>query len=158
MPRFTATVHWTRGDARFTDNRYSRRHAWRFDGGVEVPGSSSPHSVPLPYSDAAAVDPEEAFVAAIASCHMLFFLSIAAKRGYRIDDYADDAEGFLENDARGRTSMTRVVLRPRVAFGGDRTASPSDVAAMHDEAHHLCYIANSVTTAIACEPRDAASA
>ena len=153
MSRYTASVEWTRGDARFTDLRYSRRHVWRFDGGAEVPGSSSPHSVPVPYSDAEAVDPEEAFVAALSSCHMLFFLSIAAKRGHRIDLYVDEAEGFLEKDADGRMAMTRVVLHPRVVFSGDRPASSADIAAMHDEAHHACYIANSVRTVIGCEPR-----
>ena len=153
MSRYTASVEWTRGDARFTDLRYSRRHVWRFDGGAEVPGSSSPHSVPVPYSDAEAVDPEEAFVAALSSCHMLFFLSIAAKRGHRIDLYVDEAEGFLEKDADGRMAMTRVVLHPRVVFSGDRPASSADIAAMHDEAHHACYIANSVRTFIGCEPR-----
>ena len=153
MSRYTASVEWTRGDARFTDLRYSRRHVWRFDGGAEVPGSSSPHSVPVPYSDAEAVDPEEAFVAALSSCHMLFFLSIAAKRGHRIDQYVDEAEGFLEKDADGRMSITRVVLHPRVVFSGDRPASSADIAAMHDEAHHACYIANSVRTVIGCEPR-----
>jgi organic hydroperoxide reductase OsmC/OhrA len=152
MSRYTARIHWSRGDAPFTDLRYSRRHAWRFDGGAEVTGSSSPHSVPLPYSDAAAVDPEEAFVAALSSCHMLFFLSIAAKRGHRIDDYADDAEGFLERDGNGRMSMTRVVLHPRVAFGGESPSSGEN-AAMHDEAHDACFIANSVTTSVTCEPR-----
>jgi organic hydroperoxide reductase OsmC/OhrA len=149
--RHVATVSWARGGARFTDNRYSRRHAWRFDGGVEVPGSSSPHSVPLPYSSADAVDPEEAFVASIASCHMLWFLSIAAKRGYTVDAYVDDAEGFLENDDEGRMSMTRVTLRPRIDFGGDAAPSREDLAAMHDDAHHACYIANSVKTDIRVE-------
>jgi len=149
MSRYTATVRWARGDAKFTDNRYSRGHAWQFDGGAVVRGSSSPHSVPLPYSDASAVDPEEAFVAAISSCHMLFFLSIAAKRGHRIDAYVDDAEGFLEKDADGRMSMTRVVLHPRITFSGESAPSSAAVDAMHDEAHHLCYIANSVKTAVA---------
>jgi organic hydroperoxide reductase OsmC/OhrA len=153
MSSHTASVHWTRGDARFTDNRYNRRHRWRFDGGVEVPASSSPHSVPLPYSSAEAIDPEEAFVASIASCHMLWFLSIAAKRGHRVDAYDDDAEGVMEKDADGRMSMTRTVLRPRVVFGGERIPSDADVAAMHDEAHHECYIANSVKTVIRVEPR-----
>jgi organic hydroperoxide reductase OsmC/OhrA len=153
VTRHTANIAWDRGDARFTDNRYSRRHVWRFDGGVEVPGSSSPHSVPLPYSSADAVDPEEAFVASISSCHMLWFLSIAAKRGYRIDEYADEAEGFMEKDADGRISMTRVLLHPRAAFSGEHVPSTADIAAMHDEAHHACYIANSVKTAIGCEPR-----
>jgi organic hydroperoxide reductase OsmC/OhrA len=153
MSRYTASVRWTRGDAKFTDNRYSRRHAWHFDGGAAVAGSSSPHSVPLPYSDATAVDPEEAFVAAISSCHMLFFLSIAAKRGHRIDDYVDDAEGFLETDAAGLMWMTRVVLHPHVVWSGDLRPSVDDISAMHHEAHHLCYIANSVKTTIDCEPR-----
>jgi organic hydroperoxide reductase OsmC/OhrA len=148
MSRHTARVTWTRGDARFTDNRYSRRHRWQFDGGVDVPGSSSPHSVPLPYSSREAVDPEEALVASISSCHMLWFLSIAARRGFTVDAYDDDAEGFLEKDGDGRMSMTRVVLRPRIVFGGDRPPAPEDLAAMHDEAHHECYIANSVKSEI----------
>ena len=151
MSRYTANVRWTRGDARFTDNRYSRRHAWHFDGGAEVPASSSPHSVAVPCSDPQAVDPEEALVAALSSCHMLFFLSIAAKRGHRIDEYVDDAEGFLEQDADGRMSMTRVVLHPRIAFSGEHPPSSGDVGAMHAEAHHLCYIANSVKTAVEVE-------
>ena len=153
MSRHTASVHWTRGDARFTDNRYSRAHVWRFDGGVEVAGSSSPHSVPLPYSAAEAVDPEEAFVASISSCHMLWFLALAAKRGLRVDEYVDEAEGYLEKDAEGRMAMTRVVLRPRAVFSGEHPASSADITALHDEAHHACYIANSVKTQIGCEPR-----
>ena len=143
-----------RGDARFTDNRYSRRHAWRFDGGTEVAGSSSLHSVPLPYSDAEAVDPEEAFVASISSCHMLWFLSIAAQRGFTVDDYVDDAEGFLERDVEGRMAVTRVNLRPRIAWSGERAPTSGDVAAIHNEAHHECFIANSVKTAIAIKTRD----
>ena len=157
MSKHTATVHWTRGDQKFTDNRYSRRHVWRFDGGIEVPGSSSPHSVPLPYSSAEAVDPEEAFVAAISSCHMLWFLSIAAKREHRIDAYTDEAEGRMEKDADGRMAMTRVVLRPRTVFGGVNVPSSADIAVMHDEAHHECFIANSVRTAIVVEPPSAVS-
>lgn len=153
MSRYTATVRWNRGGAKFVDNRYSRRHAWQFDGGALVTGSSSPHSVPLPYSDAAAVDPEEAFVAAISSCHMLFFLSIAASRGHRVDDYVDDAEGFLEKDADGVMSMTRVILHPHVEWSGDEHPSAEGIQSMHDEAHHRCYIANSVKSTIDCEPR-----
>ncbi|HTL77669.1 MAG TPA: OsmC family protein [Casimicrobiaceae bacterium] len=151
MSRHVATVSWTRDGARFTDNRYSRRHVWRFDGGVEVPGSSSPHSVPLPYSRGDAVDPEEAFVASISSCHMLWFLSIAAKRGFTVDDYVDEAEGFLERDASGRMSVTRVNLRPRIAWSGERVPASGDIAAIHDEAHHECFIANSVRTDIRIE-------
>jgi organic hydroperoxide reductase OsmC/OhrA len=148
-----ATVEWSRGDERFTDNRYSRRHVWRFDGGAGVPASASPHSVPQPYSDASAVDPEEAFVAAISSCHMLWFLSIAAKRGYRIDRYEDEAEGVLEKDANGAMSMTRVVLRPRIDWSGDVTPTSVAITEMHGEAHHACYIANSVKTGIKVEAR-----
>ncbi|MGE5168752.1 MAG: OsmC family protein [Rudaea sp.] len=153
MSRHTATISWTRGDAAFTDSKYSRRHVWRFDGGIDVPASSSPHSVPVPYTSVAAVDPEEALVAAISSCHMLWFLSIAAQHGYRIDSYEDAAEGTLEPDRDGHVSMTRVVLRPRIGFGGDHAPSTADIAAMHDEAHHRCYIANSVKTVIGIEPR-----
>ena len=151
MSTHSATVEWSRDDQTFTDNRYSRRHVWRFDGGASVPGSASPHSVPVPYSDASAVDPEEAFVAAISSCHMLWFLSIAAKRGYRIDRYVDEAEGVLEKDANGAMSMTRVVLRPRIAWSGDTTPTSEAITQMHDEAHHACYIANSVKTVVSVE-------
>jgi organic hydroperoxide reductase OsmC/OhrA len=153
MSCHTAQVSWTRGGARFTDGRYSRGHAWRFDGGAEVAASSSPHSVPLPYSRPEAVDPEEAFVASISSCHMLWFLSIAAKHGQTVEEYVDEAEGFLERDGEGRMSMTRVVLRPRIVFAGDHVPSTADIASMHDEAHHACYIANSVKTAITIETR-----
>ena len=151
MSRHTAHVAWQRDDQPFTDLRYSRRHVLRFDGGAEVAGSSSPQSVPVPMSDPQAVDPEEAFVASVSSCHMLWFLAIAARRGHRIDAYDDDAEGFLERDADGRTSMTRVTLRPRIAFSGEHPPSSADVAALHDEAHHACYIANSIKTLVTVE-------
>jgi len=154
MSRHVATVSWTRDGARFTDKRYNRGHLWRFDGGVEVPGSSSPHSVPLPYSRADAVDPEEAFVASISSCHMLWFLSIAAQRGLTVDEYVDEAEGFLERDADGRMAVTRVNLRPRISWSGERVPTSGDITSIHDEAHHACFIANSVKTAIAIETRE----
>jgi len=155
MSRHSARVHWARGDAPFTDLRYSRRHTWHFDGGIDVPASSSPHAVKVPFSAEDAVDPEEAFVASIASCHMLWFLSIAADRGYVVDRYVDDAEGFLEQDGAGTTWMTRVVLHPLVTFEGERRPGEAGVAAMHEEAHHRCFIANSVKTLITCEPREA---
>jgi organic hydroperoxide reductase OsmC/OhrA len=150
---YTATIRWDRGEARFVDNRYSRAHAWIFDGGITVPASSSPHVVPLPHSDANAVDPEEAFVASIASCHMLTFLAIAAKRGLRVDHYADAAVGTMERNAEGRLAITRVVLRPVVVFSGERSPTDDDLAAMHHQAHEECYIANSVRTEVVCEPR-----
>lgn len=146
-----ARVQWTRGDAVFTDNRYSRAHQWSFDGGAVVPGSSSPHSVRAPLSDPSAVDPEEVFVASLSSCHMLWFLALAAKRGLVVDGYDDKAHGTLERNAEGRMAMTRVVLRPHVTWVGD----PPDAAvivALHDAAHHECYIANSVTTVVTVEP------
>ena len=118
MSTYTAEVIWERGEQPFLDTRYSRRHLIRFDGGVEMPGSSSVHSVPLPYSDAAAVDPEESFIASLSSCHMLWFLALAAKGGFRVDRYVDSAEGVLERNAEGRRAMTVVTLRPRVEFSG----------------------------------------
>ena len=152
MAEHTATIEWQRGDARFVDNRYSRAHTWAFDGGARVPGSASPHVVRPPLSDPAAVDPEEAFVASHSSCHMLWFLSIAAGKGYCVDRYTDAATGTLARNARGRMAMTRLVLRPRVEFGGDKRPSGEDIATMHHEAHEACFIANSVTTEVACEP------
>src|SRR6266496_5289266 len=111
MSSHTATVRWDRGEARFIDSRYSRAHTWIFDGGITVPASSSPHTVRVPYTDLNAVDPEEAFVAALASCHMLWFLSIAAERGFRVDHYADAAVGTMAKNEHGKLAMTRVVLR-----------------------------------------------
>jgi organic hydroperoxide reductase OsmC/OhrA len=152
MSEYNVTVHWERQNQVFTDNRYSRSHTWTFDGGVEVPASSSPHVVPLPYSNASAVDPEEAFVAALSSCHMLCFLSIAAKRGFRVDSYADDALGILEKDPSGRFAMTRVTLRPQANFSGDHLPTEPELQDMHHQAHEECFIASSVKTDVRCEP------
>ncbi|HEX7150902.1 MAG TPA: OsmC family protein [Thermoanaerobaculia bacterium] len=151
MADYTATVQWQRGDARFTDNRYSRLHSWEFDGGITVPASASPHVVRAPFSSAEAVDPEEAFVAALSSCHMLFFLSIAAKRGYVIDSYVDRAVGIMEKNAAGKVVMTRVTLRPEIAFSGDTLPDAAAIAAVHHEAHEECFLANSVTTEVVVE-------
>lgn len=152
MARYTAEVLWSREGQDFLDLRYSRRHQLRFDGGLTVPGSSSPHSVPLPMSDASALDPEEAFVAALASCHMLSFLAIAAKRRFRVERYFDAAEGTMERNERGRLALTRVTLRPDVRFAGEREPSRGELDAMHHEAHEVCYIANSVRSEVRCEP------
>jgi len=149
---YKAQIIWRRGDAVFTDNRYSRGHTWRFDGGVDVPASSSPLSVRVPLSVEAAVDPEEAFVASLSSCHMLWFLSIAAKKGFRVDDYADEAVGVLAKNAAGKLAMTRVTLRPRVRFSGDKRPSAEELSKLHHEAHEECFIANSVTADVRCEP------
>lgn len=143
MSEYVATVEWNRGEQSFTDNRYSRGHEWHFDGGQTVPASSSPHVVPLPYSVAANVDPEEAFVAALSSCHMLFFLSFAATDGFCVDHYKDPALGTMAKDESGMTVMTEVRLRPEITFVGD-VPSEQQLKALHDKAHHHCFLANSV--------------
>ena len=152
MAHYEAEVIWQRGEQPFLDNRYSRRHVLRFDGGIAVPGSASPQVVPLPMSDAAAVDPEEAFVSALSSCHMLWFLSVAVKRRFRVDSYHDKAVGTMARDARGKLAITTVTLRPDVRFSGERLPTPEEITAMHHAAHDECFIANSVTTEVRCEP------
>jgi organic hydroperoxide reductase OsmC/OhrA len=152
MVTYTATTLWARRAEVFTDGKYSRGHRWRFDGGVEVPASSSPHSVRLPYSIEAAVDPEEAFVAALSSCHLLCFLFIAATAGFVVDRYEDIATGTLDRNAEGRLAMTAVVLRPHVAFNGS-LPSADTLRRLHQEAHDECYIASSVKTDVRVEPR-----
>ena len=152
MSEYFATVSWNRKvDEPFIDNKYSRGHNWQFDGGVVVPASSSPHIVPLPYSVEANVDPEEAFVASLSSCHMLVFLSIAAKRRYLIDSYADKAIGVMDKDSDERLSMTKVTLRPKVTFAGERQPSFEQLEKMHHQSHEQCFIANSVKTEVVTE-------
>lgn len=152
MSIYTAEVSWALGDGDFLANRYSRRHLLRFDGGLEVPGSSSPHVVPLPYSDASALDPEEAFVASLSSCHMLWFLSIAAKRKFCVARYIDAASGIMEKNADGKIAMTVVTLRPEASFSGERQPTREELDKLHHEAHEACFIANSVRTDVRCEP------
>lgn len=153
MADYVAGVHWARKpDEAFVDNTYSRAHQWQFDGGLVVPASASPHIVPLPFSVAANVDPEEAFVASLSSCHMLFFLSIAAKKRYCVDTYRDEAVGVMAADARGKLWMSEVVLRPCVTFSGARQPDNAAVEKMHHLAHAECFIANSVKSAVRTEP------
>ncbi|MBL0968532.1 MAG: OsmC family protein [Brevundimonas sp.] len=152
MAEYVATIEWSRGDQSFLDQKYSRVHDWRFDGGAVVKGSPAPTSVPAPMSDPSAVDPEEALVAAVSSCHMLFFLAFAAKAGFVVDRYRDDAVGTMSRDDRGKTAITEVVLRPDIAFSG---AGP-DAAALtdlHHRAHEACYIANSIRGEVRVESR-----
>ena len=154
MSEHTATVRWQRNaDADFVRNRYSRAHEWRFDGGAVVPASASPSVVRVPLSDPAAVDPEEAFVAAVSSCHMLWFLSIAAANGYVVESYEDEAVGTMAKNADGKEWVADVVLRPRIAFGGNKLPDAAAIEALHHEAHVECFIANSVKSAIRVEPR-----
>jgi organic hydroperoxide reductase OsmC/OhrA len=152
MSEHTATIHWQRGEHPFAKGRYSRRHEWLFDGGAMVPASSSPHVVREPFSDASAVDPEEAFVAALSSCHMLWFLSIAAERGFIVDEYDDEPVGHMREDDTGRMSIADVVLRPHVAFG-DAPPTPAQIDELHHAAHDRCFLANSVKSTIRIEVR-----
>ena len=150
--QYTSKILWNRNGALFSDNRYSRKHLWQFDGGVEVPASSSPQVVRLPLSEAAAVDPEEAFVASLASCHMLWFLDIAARGGFIIDSYVDDAVGTLAKNSDGKFAMTIVTLKPHVIFSGDKRPTHEDFQRMHHKAHDECFIATSVKSEVRCEP------
>ena len=155
---YKATVSWKRGEAVFSDGKYSRAHQWSFDGGVTVPASSSPLSVRLPYSRADAVDPEEAFVAAVSSCHMLTFIYLGQKQGFVIDSYDDDAVGVMTKNERGKLFVSKVTLRPRIAFSGAKQPSAAELAQLHHHAHEECYIANSVLTEVVVEPAASASA
>ena len=147
MAEHLATVSWERRGEAFADNRYSRAHEWSFDGGLTVPASASPHSVRPPMSDPHAVDPEEAFVASIASCHMLWFLFFAGKGGFVVDRYQDEAVGTMARNERGKLAMSTVVLRPAIAFSGEAPA-PEALADLHHRAHEECYIANSVKSEV----------
>ena len=151
MSKYVATVSWERGQQSFTDNTYSRGHTWTFDGGLSVPASSSPDIVPLPFSVAANVDPEEAFVASISSCHMLFFLSLAAARNITVDDYTDHATGLMERRPDGKTAMTKIILRPHARYSGDEVPDGEQIERLHHRAHEMCFIANSVRAEIVTE-------
>jgi len=152
MSEYFAQVNWKRdSDENFIDNKYSRGHEWVFDGGVTVPASASPHIVPLPYSVEENVDPEEAFIASLSSCHMLFFLSIAAQKKYVVDSYVDDAVGIMEKDSDGNISITRVTLKPYVQFSGEKKPTMEQLEKMHHQSHKQCFIANSVKTEIVTE-------
>ncbi len=152
MTNIRANIEWTRTDAAFQDNRYSRAHVWRFDGGAEIPASSSPDIVPLPMSDASAVDPEEAFLAAISSCHMLWFLSIAAKSRFVVDAYSDNPIGELRKNAAGKLVVDVVTLYPRVSWSKLQRPKECDVMQLHERAHANCFIANSINSTLHIQP------
>jgi len=152
MSEYTATVVWQRRENEvYIDNKYSRAHQWLFDGGVVVSASSSLYVVPLPYSCENSVDPEEAFVASLSSCHMLFFLSIAAKKQYVVERYVDRPVGIMEKNSQGKMAMTVVTLRPDIQFSSGITVTQQALDAIHHEAHEQCFIANSVKTHIKIE-------
>jgi len=153
MSNYTARIEWKRGADAFAGSRYSRRHTWTFDGGAVVRGSSSPASVKPPMSDPAGVDPEEALIAATSSCHMLWFLAIASKRGFIVDSYIDEAVAEMGVMDHGRTGVTRITLRPAIAWSGTPRPTPADIESMHHEAHEKCFIANSIRSEVTVEPR-----
>jgi organic hydroperoxide reductase OsmC/OhrA len=153
MSEYRATIKWQRTSPDFLKGRYSREHTWTFDGGVTVPASPSPHVVPAPWSNPACVDPEEAFVAAISSCHMLTFLYLASRQGFQIDSYEDEAVGVMANNEKGVPWVSLVTLNPKIVFSGDKMPAPADQKQLHHLAHQQCYIANSVKTEIAVHPK-----
>jgi organic hydroperoxide reductase OsmC/OhrA len=148
---YGATVSWERGGQDYLDRKYSRAHVWRFDGGVEVPASSSPSVVKVPLSREDAVDPEEALVASASSCHMLTFLDLAARAGFRVDSYVDQATGTMGRRPDGRVAMVDIVLKPQIAFSGDNRPSTEELAELHHRSHEICYIANSLNFEVRVE-------
>ncbi len=151
--KYMAKVSWTRASGeKFTDNRYSRVHEWAFDGGATVRASSSPGVVPVPMSATDAVDPEEALIASASSCHMLWFLSLAARKGFIVDSYVDEAEATLAKNDAGKLYVARIALRPRIAFSGDKQPSPDELGALHHAAHDECFIAHSLKSEVVVEP------
>ncbi len=148
MSEHKATISWKRTSPDFLTGKYSREHVWKFDGGVTVPASSSPSAVPVPYSNPANVDPEEAFVASISSCHMLTYLYLAFKQGFQMDAYVDDAVGVLTKDDRGVPWVSSVTLHPQIAYSGQKLPTRADEERLHHLAHEQCFIANSIKTEV----------
>ena len=148
MAEYKATIKWQRKSPDFVRGKYSREHTWTFDGGVTIGASASPHVVPVPWSNPALIDPEEAFVGAISSCHMLTFLFLAAKRGFQIDSYEDEAVGLMTKNEKGVPWISSVTLNPIIAYSGDKLPSPTDAEQLHHLAHEQCFIAQSVKTDI----------
>ena len=151
MSSYFAKVNWQRNGQDFLSNEYSRGHQWQFDGGITVPASASPHIVPLPWSVEENVDPEEAFVASLSSCHMLFFLSIAAKKKLQVERYLDHAEGVMEKNEEGKVAVTRVILKPEIEFSGEKIPTKEVIAKIHHLAHESCFLANSVKSEVVVE-------
>jgi organic hydroperoxide reductase OsmC/OhrA len=148
MSQHKATIRWQRKDAAFLTGKYSREHTWTFDGGATVPASPSPSVVPAPWSNPAHVDPEEAFVAAISSCHMLTYLYLASRQGFQIDSYHDEAIGVMTKNEKGVPWLSLVTLHPQIAYSGDKRPTPADEERLHHLAHEQCFIANSIKTAV----------
>jgi len=152
MSEHLATIRWKRGDSPFAGGKFSRAHSWSFDGGAMVDAAASPGIVPAVYNNQAGVDPEEALVASISSCHMLTFLHFAAKQGFIVESYEDNAVGTLAKNDKGAFWVNAVTLRPRIVFGGEKQPTAEDLDQLHHNAHEQCFIANSVKSEIKVEP------
>src|SRR5512139_1681435 len=153
MSTHHATIRWFASPGEdFGKGQYSRAHSWNFDGGANVAASAAPHIVPAPWADPAAVDPEEALVAATSSCHMLFFLDFARRAGVIVTGYDDEAEGEMQRGEDGKTRITRITLRPKIVYGGNEPEQ-AVLDELHHKAHEACFIANSITSEVVIEPR-----
>ena len=148
MSAHSAIISWKRSSPDFLKGNYSREHIWRFDGGLTVPASPSPSIVPAPYSNEANIDPEEAFIAAVASCHMLFFLMFASQHGFQVDSYEDEAVGTMSKNEKGVLWISDIELNPRILYSGDVLPKPEDEGNLHHLSHEQCFIANSIKTNI----------
>ena len=148
MSDHKATIQWQRTSPDFLKGKYSREHTWSFDGGVTVPASASPSVVPVPYSNPAGVDPEEAFVASLSSCHMLTFVYLAQRQGFQVDSYSDEAVGKTTKNEKGVPWVSTVTLHPKIVFSGDKMPTAEQLDHLHHLAHEQCFIANSVKTEI----------
>jgi organic hydroperoxide reductase OsmC/OhrA len=152
MSEYKATIKWQRNSPDFLKGKYSREHTWTFDGGVTVPASSSPSVVPVPYSNTSCVDPEEAFVASLSSCHMLTYLFFAQRQGFQIDSYEDEATGVVTKGETGAMWVSTVTLHPQITYSGEKLPTPADEERLHDMAHKQCFIANSVKSEVTVQP------
>ncbi len=151
MSEHRATIRWQNKSPDFLKGKYSREHTWTFDGGVTVNASASPSVVPVPYSNPAHVDPEEVFVAAVSSCHMLTFVYLASRQGFQVDSYADEAVGLVTKNEAGVAWVSSIRLNPKISYGGSKLPTPTDEEHLHHQAHEQCFIANSVKTNITVE-------
>jgi len=143
-----AMISWKRTSEEFLKGKYSREHTWTFDGGLVLQASPSPSVVPAPYSNAAYVDPEEAFVASLSSCHMLTFLYLAGRNGFQVDSYDDEAVGVVTKNERKLPWVSTVTLNPRIVFSGTKLPTRAEEEHLHHESHEQCFIANSVKTEV----------
>lgn len=153
MSNHTATIRWNRTSEEFLKGRYSREHTWAFDGGAVIQASPSPSVVPVPFSNPAHVDPEEAYVAALSSCHMLTFLYLAGRSGFQVDSYEDEAAGVMTKNEHGAFWLSTVTLNPRIVYSGAKQPTQEQETHLHHEAHAQCFIANSVKTEVVVNSR-----